>query len=99
MSRTVQGVVSVVGRVLLSAIFLLSAVGEKIPRYNDVAKVMGSVGVPAAQVVLAGAIVFLMAGSVSVILGYHARFGAAQLLVFLILATYYFHHFWNISDP
>ena len=47
---------------------------------------------------LVGAIVFLIAGSLSVILGYKARIGASLLLVFLILATYYFHDFWNIED-
>ena len=48
---------------------------------------------------LVGAIVFLIAGGFSIILGYKSRIGATLLLIFLILATYYFHHFWNISDP
>jgi putative oxidoreductase len=48
---------------------------------------------------LAGAIVFLLVGSVSVILGFKARFGATLLLVFLALATYYFHDFWTFDDP
>jgi putative oxidoreductase len=56
-------------------------------------------GVSAPQVMLAGAIVFLIAGSLSVILGYKARIGAALLLAFLALATYYFHDFWTVSDP
>ena len=60
---------------------------------------MAKEGVPAPQVMLAGAIVFLIAGSLSVILGYKARIGAALLLVFLVLATYYFHDFWTVSDP
>ena len=47
---------------------------------------------------LVGAIVFLIAGSVSVILGYRARIGAALLLVFLVLATYFYHDFWTLSD-
>jgi putative oxidoreductase len=47
---------------------------------------------------LVGAIVFLIAGSLSVIVGYQARIGAGLLLVFLLLATYYFHHFWTIDD-
>ena len=56
-------------------------------------------GVSAPQVMLAGATVFLIAGSLSVILGYKARIGAALLLAFLVLATYYFHDFWTVSDP
>ncbi len=46
---------------------------------------------------LIGAIVFLIVGSISIIIGYKARFGALLLLIFLILATYYFHHFWSFQ--
>ena len=31
----------------------------------------------------------------SIVLGYQARLGASLLLVFLILATYFFHDFWT----
>jgi putative oxidoreductase len=31
-----------------------------------------------------------------VIVGYYARFGAALLAIFLVLATYYFHAFWKL---
>ncbi|QEH34505.1 Inner membrane protein YphA [Aquisphaera giovannonii] len=99
MPRTLQGLVSVVGRVLLCTIFLMSAVGNKIPNFRAVAGAMAKEGVPAPQVMLAGAIVFLIAGSVSVVLGYGARIGAALLLAFLVLATYYFHDFWTVADP
>ena len=97
MSQVLRGPLTVLGRLLLCTIFLLAAVGNKIPRFSDVAKVMGSVGVPAPQLLLAGAIVFLLAGSLSVIVGYKARIGAALLLTFLVLASYYFHAFWNLE--
>jgi putative oxidoreductase len=90
--------VALLGRILLGTIFLLSALGNKIPHFQAVAGSMAKEGVPAPQVMLAGAIIFLIAGSVSVILGYQARIGAALLLVFLVLATYYFHDFWTLSD-
>jgi putative oxidoreductase len=97
MLQVIRGPLTVLGRLLLCAIFLLSAVGNKIPHFNDVAKLMESVGVPAPQLMLAGAIVFLLAGSLSVLVGYKARFGAALLLIFLILATYFFHPFWKLQ--
>lgn len=97
MVATLQGIVSVVGRVLLSGIFLLSAVGNKIPNYHEVVKVMDSVGIPSPQLMLAGAIAFLIVGSASLTLGLWARIGAALLLVFLVLATYYFHAFWKLE--
>ena len=92
-----KGVLTVVGRVLLSTIFLMAAVGNKIPHFSEVAKVMESVGVPAPQLLLAGAIVFLIVGSVSIMVGYQARVGAFLLLTFLVLASYYFHAFWNVE--
>jgi putative oxidoreductase len=97
MSQVLRGPLTVLGRLLLCTIFLLAAVGNKVPHFSDVAKVMGSVGVPAPQLLLAGAIVFLLAGSLSVIVGYKARIGAVLLLAFLALASYYFHPFWKLE--
>ena len=97
MFQALQGPVTVLGRLLLCTIFFLSAVGNKIPHFSDVARIMESVGVPAPQFLLAGAIVFLLVGSLSVIVGYKARVGAALLLTFLVLASYYFHPFWKLE--
>src|ERR1700682_6290134 len=97
MVQIILGPLTVVGRLLLCTIFFMAAVGNKIPHFSDVAKVMESVGVPAPQFLLVGAIVFLIAGSLSVIAGYKARIGAVLLLTFLILASYYFHPFWKLE--
>src|SRR5271166_6195602 len=97
MFQAFQGPLTVLGRLLLATIFFMAAVGNKIPHFSDVAKYMESAGVPAPQFMLAGAIVFLLAGSVSVIVGYQARIGAALLLTFLVLASYYFHPFWRLE--
>ena len=97
MSQALRGPLTVLGRLLLSTIFLLSAVGNKIPHFNDVAKVMETVGIPAPQLLLVGAIVFLVVGSVSVSVGYKARLGAVLLLIFLVMASYYFHPFWKLT--
>jgi len=94
---TAAGIVGGIGRVMIAAIFLLSAVGNKIPNFQGTAAYMASEGVPAPQVMLAGAIVFLIAGSLSVILGYKTKIGATLLLAFLVLATYFFHDFWTFE--
>jgi putative oxidoreductase len=97
MFPALRGPLTVLGRLLLCTIFLLAAVGSKIPHFSDVAKVMESAGVPAPELLLVGAIVFLLVGSVSVIVGYKARVGALLLLTFLVLASYYFHPFWKVE--
>lgn len=97
MGKMAQGIVTVLGRVMLATIFFMSAIGNKIPSFSNVVKMMEGEGVPMASVMLAGAIVFLIAGSLSVATGFKARVGASLLLVFLLLATYFFHDFWAIS--
>jgi putative oxidoreductase len=98
MPRTIQGILAVLGRVMLCTIFLMSAAGNKIPNFRAVADLMATKGIPAPQFMLVGAIVFLIAGSLSVILGYKVRIGATLLLIFLVLATNYFHDFWHATD-
>ena len=93
MKDWMQGGLSVVARTMMTLIFLLSAVGNKIPQFSAVAEKMELEGVPVPGLMLVGAIGFLVVGSVSVIVGLWTRVGAGLLLVFLILATYYFHDF------
>jgi putative oxidoreductase len=96
-NNMLQGVGSLLGRVMLVTIFLMSAIGNKIPNFSGVAGYMASEGVPLPKLMLAGAIVFLIAGSLSIIAGWQARIGAGLLLVFLVLATYFFHDFWTFE--
>jgi putative oxidoreductase len=96
MPYALRGVLSLMGRVLLCAIFLMAALANKIPHFGDVAEIMRKVGVPAPELMLVGAIVFLLVGGVSVLIGWQARLGALLLLIFLALATYYFHPFWAL---
>lgn len=97
MQPTLFNLSSLIGRLFIGTIFLMSAIGNKIPKFSFVVGYMESKGVPLANVMLIGAIIFLIAGSLSVILGYKTRIGATLLLVFLILATYFFHDFWNLQ--
>lgn len=97
MPQTLSAVLTVIARIMIALIFLMSAVGNKIPNFSSVAGYMGSEGVPAPQVMLIGAIAFLVLGSVSIMIGFQARIGATLLLIFLVLATYYFHDFWTLE--
>ncbi|MFH1748798.1 MAG: DoxX family protein [Planctomycetota bacterium] len=96
--NVIKGIVTVIGRICLAAIFLMSAAGNKIPNFAAVTEYMADERVPLPGIALAGAIVFLIAGGLSLIVGYRTRLGAALLLVFLLLATYFFHDFWTFAD-
>lgn len=93
----VKNIASVAARVMIALIFFMSAVGNKIPKFRQVTQAMAAEGVPIPQVSLLGAILFLLVGSASIIVGYRTEIGAALLLVFLVLATFFFHDFWNFE--
>jgi uncharacterized membrane protein YphA (DoxX/SURF4 family) len=83
----VQGIAAVVGRVMIATVFLMSAIGNKIPKFSDVAGYMAAEGVPLPQLMLVGAIVFLIVGSLSIIAGYKARictFGKTEYELILV---------------
>ncbi|MBM3358206.1 MAG: DoxX family protein [Betaproteobacteria bacterium] len=84
------------GRVPLAVIFLISGFG-KITGFAGTASFMASKGMPFAEVLLAGALVFELAGAVMLILGWRARWGALLLIVFMIPATLIFHNFWAVE--
>lgn len=81
-------------RILLTAVFIQSAL-NKILNSAGTQQFMESNGVPG--VLLIPTIVVLVAGSLSVLLGYKARIGAWLLIGFLIPATLVFHS--DFSEP
>jgi len=85
-----------VGRILITLLFLKSGV-EKIAGFSAVAGFMASKGMPAAEILLIGAVVFEIAGALMVLLGWHARWGALMLAAFLVPATLIFHNFWAVD--
>ena len=98
-ATVVKGFVSLLARLLIAAIFLVSAVGNKIPQFQQTAEYMAAEGVPNPRLALFGAIGLLLLGGMSVIAGAWTRFGALFLFVFLVAATFYFHDFWQFADP
>jgi putative oxidoreductase len=98
MLSPIRAVLTVLARVLLCGLFAASAYNLA-TNFNNTVDMMATHHVPEPKILLPGAIAFLALGSISVILGFRARIGALLLLVFLVLATYYFHNFWAIDDP
>jgi len=82
------------GRILLSQIFLLSGM-MKILNWDKTAAHMASEGMVAIPFFLFMAILFELGAGLCVLLGFQARAGALALVVFLIPTTLIFHHFWT----
>lgn len=85
-----------VGRTLLALIYLISGI-NKIMDWGTTADYMAFKGMPLVPLFLVAAIVLEVAGSLSVILGYKARWGALALIVFTIPTTLIFHNYWAME--
>lgn len=84
------------GRLLLTIPFLMGGV-SKLFNYDATAQFMASKGMTMVPFFLIAAIIIEILGSLSIIIGYKARWGALILMLFLIPTTLIFHDFWN--DP
>ncbi|MGH8744680.1 MAG: DoxX family protein, partial [Burkholderiales bacterium] len=82
-----------VGRALLSLIFILSGWG-KITGFSGTAAYMASVGVPMSEVLLVPAIIIELGGGLMLLLGWKARWAALAIFLFIIPTTLIFHAFW-----
>jgi putative oxidoreductase len=87
---------SLIGRILLVLIFFISGIG-KIGSFEGTAQYMAKFGMFYPSFFLFGAIILELVGSITVILGYFARFGALLLFIFLIPTTLIFHT--DFKDP
>ena len=87
---TFQSYVSLIARIFLSAIFIKSGISKLISPAATHAY-MASKGLPLTWVLLIATIFVLIAGGLSILLGYKSKIGAFLLIGFLIPATLIFH--------
>jgi len=88
-----QNLLALVGRVLLSIMFLWSGYG-KIGGFAGTVGYIGSVGLPMPEVLAALAIVVEIGAGIALVIGFKARWAAAALAVFTVLAAVLFHNYW-----
>jgi putative oxidoreductase len=91
-----QKYIPLVARTFIALVFLQAAIG-KILDFPGLVETISSKGLPLAAILGAGTIAFQLLGSISLILGYKAKWGALLLILFLIPATLFFHNL--IADP
>ncbi|WP_458369745.1 DoxX family protein [Pseudomonas fluorescens] len=86
-----QASASLIGRILLSAIFILSGF-SKLAAPAMMIGYIGSVGLPLPQLALAVAIIVEIGGGLALIAGYRPRTVAAVLAVFSVFTALAFHN-------
>lgn len=86
-----------VGRFVFGWFFLSQAVmyaGD----WDGTIALMTFRGIPGAAFILAVALLLLVMGSLSLIFGYHARYGALILFTVTIISMVSLHNYWLIRD-
>jgi putative oxidoreductase len=78
------------------AIFILAVPGHFMAGTIGYA---ASKGVPLASIAVPLAGLIALAGSLSILLGYKAKYGAWLIVLFLVPVTLMIHNFWAMTDP
>ncbi|MES2183829.1 MAG: DoxX family protein [Pseudomonadota bacterium] len=84
------------GRLLMAFIFLQSAC-EKTVLFTRNVEVMTRKGIPLAGLLLVPAVLVMLSGGLSLLLGWHARWGALALLLFVGTALPFYHPYWKFT--
>ena len=82
-----------VGRMLLSAIFIISGI-SKIFGWSSSSAYMAAKGMPWVSFFLLMALLLELLGGFSILVGFQARLSALALFLYLIPTTVIFHNFW-----
>lgn len=97
-THQLKNTLKLIGRILLSAIFLINGFGQ-VFRWNGVAVFSQTNSLlPLPIFIITTAIFFQILGGLLILVGYKTRIGAILLIIFIIPATLYFHHFWDLDD-
>lgn len=94
MANSSNSAVSLVGRVLISLVFLGSGF-MKVAAFSQMKLLLQSKGVPLPAVALAIAAAIEILGGLAVLTGFKTKIAAWILFVFLIPTTLLFHNFWT----
>lgn len=86
-----------IGRLVFGWFFLIQ-VAMYAGDWENTITLMSFSGVPGAAFILALTLLFMTMGALSLIFGYHARYGALILFMVTIIATVSIHDYWRYAD-
>jgi putative oxidoreductase len=88
---------TLLGRFLLAVLFVVGGF-SKIGGFDGIVGYIGSKGLPLPQLLAVGTIVLEIVAGLALIAGLKARWAAAALAVFTVLATFLFHNYWAMPE-
>jgi putative oxidoreductase len=83
-------------RVLIAQLFVVAGLG-KLMAFAKTAAFMANKGIPLPEVLLVATIALELGGSILLVVGWKARWIAAALFGFTLIATLVFHPFWAVE--
>lgn len=90
-----QGAVLLLGRLLLSAIFIQAGIG-KIGAFAKTAAGIAAHGLPFPELLTVLTIGIEVGGGLMLLLGLYARGAALVMFLWLIPVTFVYHHYWGV---
>ncbi len=94
MNSSLSDTALLIGRIALVVIFVMSG-AQKLMDLTPVAGMIGSKGLPQPMVLAVIAGLAELVGGLLIVIGFQTRLVSLGLLVLTVLATYFFHDFWN----
>lgn len=95
MFNKLQNPLSLVGRLLLSVLFLPAGIG-KITGFAGTVGYITSVGLPMPTLAAIIALIVEIVGGVALIAGFGTRIAALALALFTLVASFFFHAYWAV---
>jgi len=90
--------VSLIGRILLGLIFVIAGV-DKIMALDGTIKYATGAGMPMPDIAVYIGIVIEVGMGLLLLVGFKTRWAAAVLVIFILVANFYFHQYWNMEGP
>lgn len=96
MANSSCGTTALIGRILISQVFLLAGV-NKFAQFSMMSGYMAAKHVPAPAFFLGCAAVLEVLGGIAVLIGFKTRIAAWLLFLYMIPLTILFHNFWALQ--
>ena len=96
MANSSDGVVPLLGRILVSVVFIMGGIG-KITGFSVEEGMVAAKHLPMPAVALGIALVIELVGGLAILLGLFTRFTSWILFLYLIPTTFLFHNFWAMQ--
>jgi uncharacterized membrane protein YphA (DoxX/SURF4 family) len=91
-------IVFLIGRIVFAGILLFLSTAH-FTMLNEMTGFAQSKNLPMPKLAVIVSGLVLLLGSLSVLLGWHFRYGALLIFLFLVATAFLMHNFWKIEDP